>query len=418
MDRKVRRKKLSRSARNVLTVPKVRTLTEPGWYADGGNLYLKIGPEGGKSWVFRYYTNGRQRYMGLGPAVDVTLADARAHATGLRAKLREGVDPLEERAQKRADARHRAFRSVTFSYCARQYMDAKAPEWTLKHLNQWDKTLSTYAMPKIGGLPVAEIELDHVHNVLKPIWTTKTETANRVRGRIESVLDWATVMKYRTGDNPARWKGNLKHLLASPGKVAPKEHLAALHYDDIQPFIAELRGLDGVAPRALEFTILTAARTSEVIMASWEEFDLDAALWTVPGERTKSGRVHRVPLSPRAMALIQEYIEVGSGWVFPGHKKGSHLSNMAMLTVVKKRMARSGLTVHGFRSTFRDWCAEQTSYPSDVAEMALSHVVDDKTEAAYRRGDLFSKRERLMRDWSRYCEKPKRSKVATLRRAS
>lgn len=412
------RRKISKGDRNVLSAKRVAALQEPGLYADGGNLYLKIGQEGGKSWVFRYLADGRRRYMGLGPLVDVSLAEARELAADCRRTARAGLDPLDERSRRRQEARREASKAVTFAKCAKDYITAKSEGWSAKHTSQWTNTLATYAEPVIGRLPVADVDLDEVLKVLQPIWSSKTETANRVRGRIEAVLDWATVRGYRSGDNPARWQGNLDHMLAAPAKVTPKQHLAAMPYQELPDFITELQERKGAAARALEFTILTAARTSEVIRAQRDEFDLDAAIWTIPAARMKSGREHRIPLSERAVDLVRELEVVGNPWVFPGHRKGSHLSNMAMLTLLQKRMGKAGLTVHGFRSSFRDWTAEQTAYPNEVAEMALAHIIGDKTEKAYRRGDLFDKRRRMMIDWASYLAAENGSDVAPIRAAA
>lgn len=413
-------RRISKSARKVLSARRVATIRDPGMYADGGNLYLQVGPEGGKSWVFRYYSDGKQRYMGLGPAVDVSLAAARDRSAEFRSMLRDGLDPLEERRRRREESRAElTANAITFSRCAADFIDAKSPGWSSKHLAQWQSTLETYVDPLIGSTPIAVVDIDRVLQVLQPIWNTKTETANRVRGRMEAVLDWATARRYRSGDNPARWRGNLDHLLAAPSKVAPKKHLPALPYAELPGFIAELRGLKGVGARALEFAILTAGRTTEVIQAERGEFDIKARVWTVPASRMKSGREHRVPLSARAVELVREFEESGSEWVFPGHKAGTHLSNMAMLTLLKKRIGRPDLTVHGFRSTFRDWTAEQTAYPNEVAEMALAHTIGDKTEKAYRRGDLFTKRSKMMADWSRFIDQGGTSgTVATIRKSS
>jgi integrase len=392
----------------------VRHIKRPGRYCDGGNLYLQVrnstskkSPDSiNKSWAFRYSRNDKQTWMGLGPYPDVSLAEARELATDARKQLLKGIDPLtDKRARKRA-ARRAHDDILSFAECAEKYIDAQAPGWSNpKHIDQWRNTLKNVAGPVFGHLPVDEIDTALVMRCIEPLWTTKTETASRLRGRIESVLDWATVRGYRGGDNPARWRGHLDKLLPRPSLVTRVKHHAALPYTEAGAFLQTLRDDPGIASRALELTILTAARTNEVIQAEWSEFDLGLGIWVVPAERMKSKREHRVPLSDDAVSVLKAVEGRSQRYVFPGHKRGSHLSNIAMLQVLK-RLGRTDITVHGFRSTFRDWCAESTNYPSDVAEMALAHVLRDKTEAAYRRGDLFEKRARLMADWARYCSKP------------
>lgn len=372
------------------------------------------------SYVFRYRSRltKKLREMGLGPYSDVDLREARERAAGFRQALRAGLDPLDQRARARQDAAIEAAKAVTFDQAAEQYIAGQRAGWkNEKHAAQWENTLAQYASPFFGKLPVAAVDTALVLKALEPIWQTKPETAGRLRGRIESVLDWATTREYRTGPNPARWKGHLEHMLASrrdmagAGNAAARVvHHAALPYTDIGDFMPKLLEQKGVAALALQLTILTALRTSEVLGARWAEFDLDAAEWNLPGERMKMKRPHRVPLSSRAVDILRE-LDCASdpaGYVFPGLKKGQHLSNMAMLKVLD-RMGRSELTVHGFRSSFRDWAAERTSYPGEVAEAALAHAVSDKTEAAYRRGDLFEKRRRLMADWAKWCAAPRAS---------
>ena len=396
---------------NRLSATFVRSVNVPDNYCDGGGLYLQVSPTLTKSWLFRY----KQRWMGLGPLYDVSLADARIAAGECRAVLRKGIDPLAERDRKRLARRLADAKAVTFSDCAASYIDANAPAWrNAKHAEQWRTTLATYAEPVIGKLAVQDIDTGLVLKVLKPIWYTKTETATRVRQRIEAVLNWASASGYRSGENPARLRGNLADLLPSAAKLKKLAHHPALPYTDIHDFIIELRAADGVAARALEFTILTAARTNEVVGARWDEIDLKAGIWTIPGERMKAGKAHTVPLSPRAVAILKKMQDHGSVWVFPGMTVGKPLSNMAMLGLLK-RMNRGRITVHGFRSTFRDWAAEQTAYPHEVCEMALAHQVKDKAEAAYRRGELLDKRRRLMADWAKYINK---TKVNVTRRRS
>jgi len=365
--------------------------------------------------MFRFMLAGRSREMGLGSLIEVSLADARQKAVEARRLVKSGVDPIaqrdaERKAREAAQALERA-RAMTFHECAERYIDAHKAGWrNAKHAAQWPSTLETYCYPVFGNLPVAAVDLPMVMKVLEPIWTEKTETASRVRGRIEAILDWATVRGFRSGDNPARWRGQLSHLLPQPGKVAAVTHHAALPYLEIGTFVAALRQRPAMAARALEFLILTAARTGEVIGATWAEIDTNGASWTVPAGRMKAGKEHRVPLSDRALAILAELRSAafasgrepsGDQPIFPS-SRGNPLSNMAMAMMLR-RMERGDLTAHGFRSTFRDWAAERTAYPNEVVEMALAHTVASKVEAAYRRGDLFDKRRRLMADWASYC---------------
>jgi integrase len=393
-------------ANEKLSAPRVAKLTEPGYYNDGNGLYLQVSPAGTKSWIYRFKLNGRAREMGLGPYSkdDVTLARARELAADCRQQVRSGTDPIEVRKATQARERLEAAKVMTFSACATAYIDAHRASWkNPKHASQWENTIATYAAPFFGSLAVQSIDTGLVMKALEPIWAKKTETASRLRGRIESVLDWAKVRGYRTGENPARWKGHLDALLPARSKVQAVEHHAALHYAEVGAFMQLLRDETGVGARALEFLILTAARTGEVIGALWGEFDLQENVWTVPAARMKSRREHRVPLSPAAVQVLTVMQAIRTGdFVFPGRKKDTPLSNMAMLQLLR-RMKRADLTGHGFRSTFRDWSAECTAYPGEVAEAALAHIVGDKVEAAYRRGDLFEKRRRMMIDWAKYC---------------
>jgi integrase len=369
-------------------------------------LYLQVGPTGKKSWLLRYELNGRERFMGLGSLDDFTLKEARERARAQRQLLADGLDPIEKRKAERAAHNLAAAKVLTFEEAGRLYFDQHERKWrNAKHRAQFLSTLVMYAFPQIGRLSVAAIDTGQVLRVIEPIWQDKTETANRVRGRIESVLDWATVRGYRTGDNPARWKGHLSEVLPARSQIAKAEHHPALAYTDLPSFMAALAEREGVAARALEFTIMTAARTGEAIGAQWPEIDLKTKVWTVPAGRIKGGREHRVPLADRAVEILRRLPrEDGNPFVFIG-PGASGMSNMAMAAVLK-RMARDDITVHGFRSTFRDWAAECTACPNHVVEMALAHVIGDKVEAAYRRGDLFAKRTRLMADWSRYCTRP------------
>ena len=412
----------------------IETKRKPGRYADGGGLYLQIGPTGGKSWLFRYTLDGKAHEMGLGPVHTVPLASqtvigadgarreirgARDLAADMRRLLLEGRDPIASRDNERAELQLAALRGgKTFKECAAAYIKAHRAGWSNdKHAAQWTTTLDTYAGKTLGPMPVAKIETSHVHEVLEPIWHGKTETASRVRARIENVLGWSIGKKYRDGPNPARWKDNLDALLPKRSKVAKVAHHPALPFDEAGAFMASLRKLDGVAPRALEFVILTAMRTGETIGARWEEIDLRGKLWCVPPHRMKMKREHRVPLSPAAVEVLEQMKAIReSAYVFPGQREDAPLSNMALLAVLD-RMKRTDITVHGFRSTFRDWAAERTNFPNFVVEMALAHAVGDKVEAAYRRGDLFEKRRKLMEAWAQHCAKAKSATVTTIHAA-
>lgn len=377
----------------------------PGLHPDGRGLYLQV-KLGGRSWVSRYTLNGRARYMGLGPFPDVSLAEARRAAERCRKLLREGIDPIEARRQGRDAVRLQSAKSMTFEDCATRYIEAHKAGWrNVKHASQWGRTLETYAYPVFGSLSVQAIDTGLVMKALDPIWREKPETAMRLRQRIEAVLDWAAAHTYRTGDNPARWRGHLDKLLPKRSKVRAVKHFEAMPYGELPAFVAELRQRDAISTKALAFTILTATRSGEVRGATWSEIDLDAAIWTVPGERTKSARVHRVPLTPEALEILHELHRPDAGAsqvVFP-NPHGKPLSDAAMRKYLQENLGRSGLTVHGFRSTFRDWAAEQTNFPREVAEAALAHVVRDKTEAAYQRGDMLAHRRRLMAAWSKFC---------------
>lgn len=384
---------------NKLNAARIATLTKPGRYNDGDGLYLQVSRWGTKAWLYRFEFEGKARQMGLGDVRTFTLAEARQRSKDARKLLADGIDPINHR---KGDAGKR----VTFWEAAERYIKSKRDEWkNVKHAGQWTATLETYAKPTIGELNVAEIETSHIINILEPIWKKKTETASRLRGRIESVLDWATAREFRQGDNPARWKGHLDKLLARPTKVAKVEHHAALPYAAVGAFLGRVRGKDGVSARALEWTVLTACRTGEAIGARWQEIDLARKIWTIPADRMKAGKEHRVPLAPRAIAILNELPrEEGNDFVFVGGKKGAGLSNMAMLQMVRGMDGCAELTVHGFRSAFRDWAAEQTNFPRELAEKALAHTLKDETEAAYQRGDLLEKRRRMMEAWAKFCE--------------
>lgn len=389
-----------------LTAMKVKN-AKPGRYGDGNGLFLLVRPNGTRFWVFRYRLGGRLREMGLGSADLFPLADTRQRAAELMRKVKTGIDPLAERDAAKAEAGlGKAFGQVADAYIAAHEAGWRNP----KHRQQWRNTLTTYVLPSIGALPVASIDTGHVTAILEPIWREKTETASRVRGRIEAVLDFATARGWRTGDNPARWRGHLDNLLPARMKVAKVQHHAALPWRQMAGFMVDLGKQEGVAPLALRFAILTAARTGEAVGATWGEIDLTEKVWTVPAARMKAAREHRVPLSAGALDVLAEMARLRTDRsdgapVFPGGKAGKPLSNMALLMLLR-RMERADLTAHGFRSTFRDWCGESTNHPREVAEAALAHTIKDKVEAAYARGDLMEKRRRLMEDWAGYCARP------------
>jgi integrase len=386
-----------------ITALQVAKLTTPGRYAVGEGAYLQISQWGTKAWIFRYQRDGRQRHMGLGGASLITLAEARDKAREARRALLDGADPLTAKRERRAQAKLQAAKGVTFKQTAERMMASHGAAWkNPKHRQQWRNTLATYVYPTFGELSVATVDTGLVLKALEPIWTTKPETAGRVRGRIESVLDWAKARGYREGENPARWRGHLDKLLPNRRKVRRVKNHPAMPYAEIPAFMSELRARNSVSARALEFAILTAARTGEVIGARWPEIDLGAAMWILPAERMKAGKEHRVPLSERAIELLSALPREGD-FVFMGGRAGKPLSNMAMLELLRGMKPGSGYVPHGFRSTFRDWAAECTSSPSEVVEMALAHAVESKVEAAYRRGDLLAKRRQLMDDWARYC---------------
>jgi integrase len=385
-----------------LSATRVEKLAKsPGMHGDGGGLWLCVSSKYAASWILRYSLGGKTREMGLGGLADVSLADAREKATEARRLRGAGMDPIVERDRKAAAARLEAARAITFKEAAETYIADHGAGWKNdKHAAQWPQSLKAYAYPIIGKLPVGAIDVAVVTKVLRPIWTKKPETASRLRGRIEAILDWATANGYRQGENPARWRGHLEAILPKRSKVRRVTHHAALPYSEMPDFWRLLEGQPGEAARALRFLILTAARTGEVIGATGKEIDRERGMWTVPAERMKAGKEHRLPLPAEALALLPNEM-ADNAPIFPS-PNGKHLTNMAMLTLLR-RMKRSDLTVHGFRSTFRDWAAEKTDFPAEVPEMALAHAVGDKVEAAYRRGDLFEKRRALAQDWACYC---------------
>ncbi len=390
---------------NRLNARAVATITKHGRHADGGSLYLSISPNGGRRWVFLYRWHGKPTEIGFGSARDVTLARARELASQARAKLAEGINPKDAR---------RPSGGSTFGECADRVIEAMRPSWrNRKHAAQWEMTLRDYAAP-LRRLPVDKLTTDDVLSALKPLWSDKPETASRLRGRIERVLDAAKAQGLRNGENPARWRGHLDQLLPKRQRLT-RGHHAAMGYADVPGFIIGLQSRQSTAALALEFAILTAARSGEVLGARWEEFDLDHAVWIVPATRMKAGREHRVPLSRRAIKIVKAMHEASDDFVFPGQKPGMPLSVMA-LEMVLRRMKIDNVTVHGFRSAFRDWAAECTNFSNEVCEAALAHVVENKAEAAYRRGDLFDKRRKLMGAWAAYCEAPKTGKIVDFQR--
>lgn len=390
-----------------LSARAVAAAAEPGWYDDGGGLRLQVTKSGAKSWVYRFMLAGKSREMGLGALADVSLAEARNAATEARKLVKAGTDPIAQRESQREAARASEAlalaRAMTFRQCAEAYIEAHKAGWgNEKHRLQWPSTMRDYVFPVFGALSVQDIDLPMVMKAVEPIWTAKTSTASKVRGRIEAVLDWATVRGFRKGDNPARWRGQLAHLLPAPSKVRKVKHHAALPYAEMNAFMVELRKRDGISPRAFEFAVLTAARRGEVLGATWGEIDMEARTWIIPAERMKASRDHRVPLSEPALAILRTMDEHRLGdVVFPG-SSGRPLSKMSLERLLA-RMGRTDMTTHGCRSSFRDWCAERTGYPNEMAEMALAHAVGNQVEAAYRRGDLFEKRRRMMDDWATFC---------------
>lgn len=386
------------------TARMVSTISEPGRHADGRNLYLEIKRSGARSWTFMYRHGGKQRELGLGSAGPggVTLAQAREKAAEARRQLQDGIDPLAGR--KAAEAARKAA-TTTFGGFADQYVANHRAGWSnSKHADQWKMTLGDAYCSKIRQLPIAEIGVEEIVSVLKPVWQTRPETARRVRMRLERVLDAARVLGFRSGENPARWRGNLDHLLAR--QTAKKGHHAALPFAEVPAFVEALRQREGgTAALALEFTILTAVRTNEALKARWTEFDLEGKVWTIPDIRMKARRPHRVPLSPAALDVLKRAKGRDEEWVFPGQKPSKPLSNMSM-EMQLRRMKRDDITVHGFRSTMTDWASECTTFPNELIKMAKAHSIEDKTEAAYRRGDLFEKRRELMEAWARYVMTP------------
>ena len=398
------------AAVNKLSARAVATATKPGRHSDGGGLYLNVSPTGARSWLFMWKRDGKRREMGLGSAGSVTLARARELARDYRGLVAEGRDPIVVRAA----AEQAKSVTPTFGAFADAVIAAKESEWrNAKHRAQWRMTLETYALPLRSRL-VDEIDTEAVLAVLKPIWQEKPETASRVRGRIEAVLEAAKAQGHRTGENPAAWRGHLAHLLPKRG-VLSRGHHAAIDYREVPAFLEKLRQREATAALALEFCILTATRSGETLGARWSEIDMEARVWTLPAERMKATRAHRVPLSETAFAILDKLSAAPTGeFVFPGQRADKPLSNMAM-EMVLRRMNMDAVTVHGFRSAFRDWAGNETHFPREVAEVALAHVIGDKAEQAYRRGDALEKRRSLMEAWASHCEPRAPGNIVTMR---
>jgi integrase len=396
-----------------LTVKRIERITTAGRYHDAHGLYMQVTPSGVKSWLLRYQKDGKEHALGLGPLHTFNLEEARERARKQRQLLADGIDPLEQKrqqaAQRKAEESQRQAEEAskkTFAECVEAFLTKHSDGWkNQKHRWQWRQTLEAYANPVLGKLCVSDIDTPHIVQLLEPIWNTKRETARRTLARVARVLNYAKAAGFRAGDNPAQWSGHLKDLLPSNGGK-DVEHLAALPYSELPSFMAALREGSGVAARAMEFCVLTAARTGETIGATWDEIDLKAKTWTVPAARMKMGKEHKVPLSARAIEILQALPrEANNPHVFVGQKQGEGLSNTAM-TATLKRMGRSDITMHGFRSTFRTWSSEQTAFPHEVCEQALAHTIANQVERAYRRGSLFDKRKQLMDAWAKYCASP------------
>jgi integrase len=389
---------------SALSVARIRA---PGRHADGGGLYLQVCRNGGRSWVFRFMLHGRAREMGLGSANDLSLAEARKRAAECRRLKAEAADPIEARRNERKEAELEAARALTFKECAEAYIAAHRPSWrNAKHAAQWPSSLETYAYPVFGSISIQAVDTTLVMKVLEPMWASIPSTAARLRGRIECILDWAKAKGNRTGENPARWRGHIENMLPRLSKIRVVQHHKALPYRDIGGFMAKLRGQNCMTARALELLILTA----ETINASWREFDLGEGVWTIPAERMKAGREHRIPLSSAALSLLASLPRIdGCDFLFPGVKRSKPICHIAMLALLRRMKAE--ITVHGFRSSFRDWTSETTGFPHEVCEMALAHTIANKAEAAYRRGDLFEKRRKLVEAWARYLARPQGSNI-------
>lgn len=408
MPKKVRELSATEVKRLKHSISKTTGKPYNGLHPVGGvaGLLMQVTPTGAKSWIYRTTVGGKRRNIGLGGFPDVTLAGAREKAREYRELIERGIDPVEQRQAARQSLIAEQSKALTFDDAARQFLTVKSREFkNPKHVQQWENTLRTYASPVIGGMAVSQIELPHIVQVLEPIWHTKTETAGRVRGRIEKVLAWATVSGFRTGDNPARLKDNVDLALGKPSKIKKAKHFTALPYAELPGFMAELSKRPAVSARALEFAILTAARSGEVRGATWDEIDLDAAVWTIPADRMKAGKPHKVPLCPDAVEILREIPRFeGSEFIFTA-PRGGKFSDVALTALLKRMDIKA--TAHGFRSTFKDWAREQTAYADEVSELALAHVNSDATRAAYARSELIDKRRLLMQEWANYCRNGK-----------
>ena len=404
---------------NRLSALKAERTKQPGMYADGGGLYLRVAEGGSKQWIYRYVTNGRPRDMGIGPVHVFTLAEARERAREASKLRYDGIDPIAHKHAQRAAGVVEAAKAITFKQCAQGFIRDNEAGWTnRRHRHDWHASLTNYVYPVLGNLPIAAIDTALVLKTVKPIWERVPETASRVRGRIEAVIGWATVHGYRSGDNPARWSQHLEHALPARSDVAKVEHHAALPYDQVPAFLTKLKQKDTVSAACLQFIALTAARRSEATDATWSEIDLDKAVWTIPKERMKKGtKDHRVPLSAAAIAVLKDMAAIRVGdYVFPSRVSGRPVHGASVAGLAKRVAAGVDITTHGFRSSFRDWVAERTSYPREVAEAALAHAVPSQVEAAYKRTDFFDRRSRLMQAWADYCAKPAASgKVVPIR---
>lgn len=395
-----------------LSAKLIQSLKTRGFYCDGGGLYLQVSNARSKSWVFRYTLNGRKRDMGLGSLATFTLAEARERARKMRQFVASGIDPIDDRKAKRAGAAT----MLTFRQCAERYIAAHEASWRNGGA-EWLASLAKHAFAVMGDMPVSAIGLSDVLRAIEPMWAKQPVRLNIVRNRIEMVLDWAKVRGLCQGENPARWKGHLETLLPSRKKVAPVKHRAALPYCEVGAFMAELRSLADMSARVLEFQILTVARSGEVVAARWDEIDLAERVWTIPAERMKAGRAHRVPLNDTAIGVLAQQAALWENeFVFPGRRPGQPINIDASMRPIEKLGLK--ITAHGFRSTFSDWAAERTAYPREVVEMALAHTIGNKVEAAYRRGDLFEKRRKLMDAWASFCETARVGQVVSLRGGS
>ena len=392
-----------------LTVTEVKNFKTPGMHADGNGLYLKVKRADAKYWIFRFTFEGKRYDMGLGSFPDVKLQEVREGVVKQRKLIREGVNPIKAREEIKEQTKKAAGKAQTFKECALAYIQEHRPTWKNdKHASQWSNTLGAYAFPIFGHKAIGDVHKDDILKMLKPIWKEKTETATRVRSRVERILDWATAHDLREGDNPARGKGFIHTLLGEPTRLKKGGLHKALDYKRVAEFVSWLRGKGGISALAFEFTILTAARSGETLGAQWDEINFEEKTWTIPAERTKTSKEHVVPLNDRAIDILKTANEVRrDDFIFPGNKKDKGLSNMTMLVMLKRGNAQEiwgGVTVHGFRSTFKDWAADCTDYPNELSEMALGHSISNKVEAAYRRKTMLEKRRAMMTEWAEYAE--------------